>query len=385
MTEDTTYMERAIELGWQGIGRNSPNPLVGCMIVNDGAIVGEGFHYFPDVDHAETIALAKAGRKAKGATAYISVEPCCHYGRTPPCTDALNKAGITKVVYGMKDPDLRVNGGGHEALASAGIEVFGGVLEVEIREQNKFFVTAKEKDRPYILQKWAMTLDGKIATRIGDSRWISNEESRNIVHHMRNIYESILVGHSTVLTDNPHLTARVDLSKELPKEIFPAAPKDTRDPLRIVLDVLGATCTSPGCKVFDACSETLIAIAPESIWDDYRSRDGIVSANTDFLECPLKGGRIELDYLLSELVKKDIHSLIVEGGSSIHAAFLKQGIVDEVLVFIGPKIFGGMAALTPVGGGGVELVKDAWHLEDVTHLQIDGDQLIHGKVRKGAD
>ncbi len=379
MNDDERYMKRAIELGWRGIGRNSPNPLVGCVIVRDGEIVGEAFHLFAEIDHAEKIALEIAGEKASGATAYVSLEPCCHTGRTPPCCEALIKAGIARVVYGLKDPDSRVNGTGHKILADAGIEVLGGVLENEVREQNKFFVTANEKDRPHVLLKWAMTLDGKIATRSGASKWISNEKSRNVVHHLRNIYDAILVGHTTVLTDDPKLDCRVDLNAPLPPEIFPAVPEDVRHPLRIIVDALGATLTSDH-RIFDDPGNALIAIAPESVWEDYRARDSIDSTKTELLECPLKAGHIDLAHLLKTLRERGIQSLLVEGGSGIHAAFLEAGLVDEMAIFIAPKFFAGDSAPSPVSGTGVESVSDAWHLDDLKHIRLDNDLMILGKI-----
>ncbi|MCX6646660.1 MAG: bifunctional diaminohydroxyphosphoribosylaminopyrimidine deaminase/5-amino-6-(5-phosphoribosylamino)uracil reductase RibD, partial [bacterium] len=243
------YMQRAIELGWRGIGRNSPNPMVGCVIVRDGEIAGEGSHFYPDVEHAETIAIRQAGEKVKGATLYVSLEPCCHTGRTSPCSDAIIKSSVSKVVYGIQDPDPRVNGAGHKAIADSGIEIIGGILGGEIREQNKFFITAKEKKRPYILLKWAMTLDGKIATRTGKSMWISNKKSRNAAHHLRNIYDAVLIGHSTVITDNPKLTCRVDRTIPLSGEIFSATPSDIRNPVRVIIDTFGATLASD-CDIY---------------------------------------------------------------------------------------------------------------------------------------
>jgi len=382
MTDDIRFMKRAIELGWRGIGRVSPNPLVGCVIVRDGEIVGEGFHLYDKIEHAETIALGDAGEKARGATACVSVEPCCHTGRTPPCTDALVQAGIKRVVYGMKDPDPRVNGGGETALLEAGIYVTGHVLEDQVRRQNRFFITAKENNRPYVLLKWAMTIDGKIATRIGASRWISNDESRNVVHHLRNIYDCVLAGHSTVLTDNPMLTCRVDINKTLPAEIFPAVPPDVRNPARLIVDVLGATCCTPDLKIFHQPGKTMVAIAHESVWDDTRSRDHIDKDLIDLIECPLKIGHIDLDYLLKKLVELGIHSVLVEGGSGINAAFLEAGLVDEAAIFIAPKIFGGEMATCPISGSGVENVDQAWTLENVINLRFIDDLLVMGKISR---
>ena len=372
-------MKRALELGWRGIGRNSPNPMVGCVIVRGGEIVGEGSHFYPEIIHAETIALRQAGDKAKGATIYVSLEPCCHTGRTPPCSDAIIEAGIGKVFYGIQDPDPRVNGAGHEKISEAGIEIEGGVLSSEIREQNKFFLSAKEKKRPYMLLKWAMTLDGKIATRTGKSMWVSNEKSRNAAHHLRNIYDAVLIGHSTVITDNPRLTCRVDQSVPLPVEIFPATPSDIRDPVRIIIDTFGATLTHD-CDIFKQPGKTLVAIGPESPWEDYRHRDSVDPEKIELVECPVVAGHVDPGFLMEKLVERNIQSVLVEGGSRIHAAFIEKKIADEIICFVAPKIFGGNAAPSPVNGAGIDEVGDAVHLEAVKRIMIDDDVMISGKV-----
>jgi diaminohydroxyphosphoribosylaminopyrimidine deaminase/5-amino-6-(5-phosphoribosylamino)uracil reductase len=372
-------MKRAIELGWQGLGRNSPNPLVGCVIVKDGKVVGEGTHIFDLVDHAEIVALRKAGEKAEGSTVYVSVEPCCHTGRTPPCCDALIEAGVARVIYGMKDPNPLVNGEGHRLLEKAGITVQEGLLADAAREQNKFFVSVHEKGRPYVLLKWAMSSDGKIATRGGESRGIAGPQSLNVVHHLRNIYDAILVGHGTVLVDNPELTCRVDLSRSLPDEVFPAAPQDIRHPVRVVLDTFGATC-SHEIRVFEQPGKTIVAVGPESEWDDSRARDSIDTERIELMECPLSGGRIDLPFLLEGLKDRGINSLLVEGGGSVHAAFLETGLADEIMVFVAPKIIGGEGAPSPVAGGGVETIAETWHLENVRHLSLDDDVLLWGRI-----
>jgi len=377
-------MRRAIELGWRGIGRNSPNPLVGCVIVRAGEIVGEGFHLFARIDHAEVIALKAAGEKAKGATAYVSVEPCCHTGRTPPCCTALAEAGIARVVYGMRDPDPRVNGGGHMAIEAAGIEVIGGVLEDEVRDQNRFFVTVHEKGRPYVLLKWAMTLDGKIATRTGASKWISSESSRNIAHHLRNIFDAVLVGHVTVLTDDPQLSCRVDLSRPLPREIFPSAPTDVRHPTRVIVDAFSSTFTEDH-KVFQQPGRTIVAVAPQTDWEDSSARHAVERDKVELIECPLTGGHIDLFHLLRELKNRGVNSVLVEGGGGIHAAFLEKGLADEVAAFVAPKIFAGDSAPSPVAGAGIEAVADAWNLTDVRHISIENienDVLVMGRILK---
>ncbi len=378
-------MRRAIELAWAGIGRNSPNPLVGCVLVRDGEIIGEGAHIYRDVEHAERIAL-NAADKAGGATLYATLEPCNHTGRTPPCTEAIIEAGVSRVVYGLTDPNPLVNGGGHRKLEEAGIEVEGGLLSDEIREQNKFFVTAHEKGRPYVLAKWAMTADGKIATRSGASRWISGEESLNFAHHLRNTYDAILVGHGTALADDPALTCRVDLSTPCPGEFLPVTPSDIRHPQRVVLDTFGATCDHD-LQIFHQPGKTLVAIGPESVWDDTRGRDSIDPERIELLECPLKGGHIDLVHLLGKLKDRGIHSLVVEGGSGVHAAFLEAGLVDEIVIMIAPRIFGGDGAPSPVGGSGVEQVEKAWKLENTRNLALGDDIVLWGKVvaRDGED
>lgn len=379
MDDHEKYMKRAIELGWRGIGRNSPNPLVGCVIVRDGEIVGEGSHFYPEVEHAEVIALREAGDKAKGATLYATFEPCCHTGRTPPCFEAIKNAGIKEVIYGIQDPDPRVNGAGHCSIEESGIEITGGILEDEIREQNKFFITAKEKNRPYILLKWAMTLDGKIATRTGKSRWISNEKSLNTVHHLRNIYDAILAGHTTVITDNPKLTCRVNASIYLPEKIFPATPSDIRNPVRVIVDTFGAS-IAHDCDIYSQPGKTIVAVGPESVWDDHRHRDSVDNGKIELVECPVITGHVDIEFLLKSLVERGIQSVLVEGGSGIHAAFLEKGLVDEIMCFVTPKVFGGNTAPSPVAGVGFDEVVKAVQLEDVKHISIGNDVLVFGKV-----
>jgi diaminohydroxyphosphoribosylaminopyrimidine deaminase/5-amino-6-(5-phosphoribosylamino)uracil reductase len=373
-------MRRAIELAWSGIGRNTPNPLVGCVIVRDGEIVGEGSHIFEKVDHAEVVALRQAGEKARGATVYVTLEPCSHQGRTPPCADSLISAGVARVVYGLKDPDPRVCGSGHGLLEQAGIKVESGLLTEEIRDQNKFFVTAHEKGRPFVLLKWAMTSDGKIATRTGESRWITSEDSRNVVHHLRNIYDAVLVSHTTVLMDNPRLTCRVDLSQPIPPELFPRAPDDIRHPGRVILDTFAATCGVDDVGIFDQPGKTILAVGPESQWDDCKARDSIDKDKIDVIECPLIGGRIDLHFLLPELKNRGIYSVLVEGGGGVHASFLEAGLADEVAFAVAPKIFGGENAPGPVGGGGIEHINDAWHLAKVKHFAVGDDLWITGSI-----
>ena len=385
MTEHEKFMTRAIDLAWGGIGRNSPNPLVGCVIVQNGEIVGEGFHLYENVEHAETVAIREAGEKVKGSTVYCSLEPCSHTGRTPPCADAIIEAGISKVVYGLKDPNDLVNGGGHKKLEAGGIEVVSGVLENEVRGQNKFFVSVHEKKRPFVLSKWAMTVDGKIATRSGASKWISSPDGLNFGHHLRNIYDAILVGHGTILVDNPMLTCRADPEKPFPEEMFPQVPGDIRNPERVILDAFGATCSSE-LQILNQPGKTIIAVGPASEWEDTRARNSIDISRIELITCPLRAGHIDLEFLLTELKDRNINSVLVEGGSGVHSAFLEAGLVDEIVVLISPKIFGSEGAPSPVGGAGIEMVADAWTLDDVRHFIVGDDSVTWGKIagRKGA-
>lgn len=374
MNRDEQYMRMAMELAWGGIGRNSPNPLVGCVIVRDDKIIGKGFHLYEKLDHAEIAAMKNAGGEISGSTVYVTLEPCVHFGRTPPCADALVSAGVKRVVYGMRDPHPRVDGQGHEFLEKNGIEVVGGILENEIRRQNRFFVTVHEKNRPFVLLKWAMSADGKIATSTLDSRGISGKESTNLVHHLRNIYDAILVGHNTVLTDNPSLTCRVDLTEKLPQIIFPVSPSDIRNPLRIILDTF-CSIFHHDLNLFSLPGKTIVAAAPEGNYDDPEIRDRMNNPNIEILECELKAGRVDLNYLLTKLVGMGINSILVEGGSEVHAAFINERLVDEFLIIISPKIIGGDSAVSPVGGKGIDKISDAVQLKNMIHFQI-GDDII---------
>jgi diaminohydroxyphosphoribosylaminopyrimidine deaminase/5-amino-6-(5-phosphoribosylamino)uracil reductase len=377
---DEKYMQRAMDLAWNALGRNSPNPLVGCVIVRDDRIIAEGFHEFKNVDHAEIVALKKAGDDAMGASIYVTLEPCSHAGRTPPCADAIKKSGVKKVVYGMTDPNPLVDGKGHEILAEAGIEVTGGVLDDEIREQNRFFVTVQEKSRPYVCSKWAMSADGKIATHSGDSFGISSLESNNITHHLRNIYDAILVGHNTVLMDDPKLTSRVNTSIPLPDNFFPTYPVDTRNPVRVIVDTFASICAHE-LKLFDQPGKTIVAASVESEFEDQRSMKIFDEGKAELLNCPMSEGRVDIEFLLGKLVGMGINSVFIEGGSEIHSAFLEKNFVDEVAVIISPKIVGGAHSPTPVGGRGVEKIAESWRIDVTQNFFVGDDVWITGRIK----
>jgi diaminohydroxyphosphoribosylaminopyrimidine deaminase/5-amino-6-(5-phosphoribosylamino)uracil reductase len=354
------WMTRALALAERGRGYVEPNPLVGAVIVRDGQVIGKGWHQRYGEAHAEVNALAAAGEAARGATLYVTLEPCCHHGKTPPCTDAVLRAGIRRVVAAMLDPFPQVAGQGVAMLRAAGVQVEVGLLEAEARRLNAPYLKLLATGRPYVHAKWAMTLDGKIATRTGDSKWISSEASRRRVHELRGRMDAIIVGIGTVLADDPLLTAR---------------PPGPRTPVRIVLDSQGRL--PPGSRLAATAKITpaLAAIA-----------DTLPAARTEelrrlgctILPLPADLGRPAVGALLDELGRRRMANVLVEGGAEVLGSFLDAKEVDEVHVYVAPKLVGGAAARTAVAGKGVATMADAltltmWHVDTV-----DGDLLLHG-------
>jgi diaminohydroxyphosphoribosylaminopyrimidine deaminase/5-amino-6-(5-phosphoribosylamino)uracil reductase len=360
---DDRFMRRALELAERGRGYVEPNPLVGAVVVRDGQIVGEGWHERHGEAHAEVHALSAAGSAAQGGTLYVSLEPCCHHGKTPPCTDAIVKAGIRHVVAAMQDPFPQVAGQGEALLRAAGIEIEVGICEPEARRLNAPYLKLLTTGRPYVHAKWAMSLDGKIATRTGDSRWISNEASRRRVHELRGRMDAIVVGIGTVLADDPLLTAR---------------PPGPRTPTRIVLDSHGRTPVTSQLVQTARETPTLIVVASPA-------RLELSASGCEMLELPGEAGGVALPALMSELGRRRMTNVLVEGGSSVLGACLDARAIDEVHVFIAPKLIGGAAARTPIGGRGVERIAEAlsfarWKIE-----VIEGDLYLHGERGPEAD
>jgi diaminohydroxyphosphoribosylaminopyrimidine deaminase/5-amino-6-(5-phosphoribosylamino)uracil reductase len=356
-TNDEQWMSRALALAERGRGFVEPNPLVGAVVVRDGQLVGEGWHERFGAAHAEVNALTASGAAARGATLYVTLEPCCHHGKTPPCTDAVLRAGIHRVVAAMLDPFPQVAGQGMAILRAAGVTVDCGVLEAEARRLNAPYLTLLEKGRPYVLAKWAMTLDGKIATRTGDSRWISNEESRRRVHQLRGRMDAILVGISTVLTDNPQLTAR---------------PPGPRTATRIVLD---RRCRLP----LTSALATTARLVPTLV---ATSRDAPAEAVAALEELGCEVWRLpDIGSLLAELARRRMTNLLVEGGSGVLGSFFDARLIDEVHVFLAPRLVGGAAARTPISGNGVVTMAQALSLADWTMENVAGDLYIRGAVR----
>ncbi|HJT66265.1 MAG TPA: bifunctional diaminohydroxyphosphoribosylaminopyrimidine deaminase/5-amino-6-(5-phosphoribosylamino)uracil reductase RibD [Pyrinomonadaceae bacterium] len=348
---DRRMMARALELAQQGVGQVSPGPLVGCVIVSaSGEVVGEGFYVFSDVNHAETIALAQAGEKARGGTAYVSLEPHAHHGRTPPCTDALIAAGIKRVVAPIEDLNPKVSGKGFAHLRAAGLLVDTGLLAAEAAQVNEAYLHYMQTGRPFVHLKLAVTLDGKIATRTGDSRWITGPEARYRAHELRHAYDAILVGANTIVQDDPSLTDRSGLKRRRPL-------------VRVVLD--DQLRLSPESKL-----TTTTAAAPVLVFG--RSR------NTDLTDKDVEIFSLDpsdLCSVLDELGRRSIQSVLVEGGGEVAGSFIETGLVNKMTFFIAPKIVGGSSTL---GWKGVERMSEALELERVIVTQRGRDVEVTG-------
>jgi diaminohydroxyphosphoribosylaminopyrimidine deaminase/5-amino-6-(5-phosphoribosylamino)uracil reductase len=351
---DLHWAARAIELARQADYRTSPNPMVGAVVLDvDGQVAGEGYHHSRGSPHAEQEALSAAGERARGGTVYVNLEPCPHEHRVPSCAEALIEAGVRRAVISMTDPDQRVRGAGIRMLEAAGIQTVLGVHEERASRLNEFYVKHRLTGRPFVTAKFAMSLDGKIATRTGESRWITGDESRAHGHQLRHAHDAILVGVNTVVADDPELTTR------LPGE-------GSRQPLRVVVD--SRLRIKQSAKVVGP--NTLIAT----------TRGGRVGA-AEVVRLPADTqGRVALPALMDELGRRGILSLLVEGGGEVHAACFADNLVDKVCAYIAPKLVGGREALGPIGGLGVERLADAVRLRDVDVVRLGADVLITGYV-----
>jgi diaminohydroxyphosphoribosylaminopyrimidine deaminase/5-amino-6-(5-phosphoribosylamino)uracil reductase len=361
MTEqDWHWMRLALELAERGRGHVEPNPLVGAVLVRDGVQVGSGWHQRYGGPHAEVHALAEAGAAARGATLYVMLEPCCHHGKTPPCTDALLQAGVARVVAALPDPFPQVAGRGAAQLRAAGVPVEFGPGEAEARRQNAPYLKLLATGRPYVHAKWATTLDGKIATHTGASKWISNESSRRRVHALRGRMDAILVGSGTVRADDPLLTAR---------------PPGPRTPLRIVLDHNAAL--SRDCQLVRTAREVPVLVVAGDTAPKERLQE-LRTLGVEVLSLPAADRAGEVLSLLDELGRRRLTNVLVEGGSAVLGSFLDAGAIDEVHVFVAPLLAGGAEGLTPVGGRGASGMADALRLTGWEIEQIEGDLYIRG-------
>ena len=361
------YMLRAIELAKQGVGWTSPNPLVGAVIVKDGRIIGEGYHEKYGELHAERNAIKHLKESAEGATIYVTLEPCCHYGKQPPCTEAIAEAGIKKVVIGSRDPNPLVAGKGVRFLRAQGIEVEEDFMREECDALNPVFFHFIQTKRPYIVMKYAMTMDGKIATKTGKSKWITSEQSRKIVHEMRHQYTAIMAGIGTVLADDPMLNVRLEGKKS---------------PVRIICDsMLRNPLDSQICQTAGRY-RTIVAYAGEkgnAIYLEEKKRS-LEKLGVVLLRVPSEKGEINLQLLMRKLGELGIDSVLIEGGGTLNEDALQSGIVNEVKAFIAPKIFGGRGGKTPVEGFGIEKVDDAIKLQLMRISQVGEDILAEYKV-----
>jgi diaminohydroxyphosphoribosylaminopyrimidine deaminase/5-amino-6-(5-phosphoribosylamino)uracil reductase len=329
MTSGAThkYMARALELARRGDYTTHPNPRVGCVLVRDGEVVGEGWHVRAGGPHAEVNALRMAGERARGATAYVTLEPCCHHGRTPPCTDALIDAGVRRVVAAMPDPNPQVGGAGIRALQAAGIEVDTGVLAVEAQRINPGFVMRMRHGRPWVRCKLAMSLDGRTAMASGESRWITGEAARRDVHRWRARSSAILTGVGTVLVDDPSLTVRLEGDEFA----------DLRQPLRVILD--SRLRTPPEARLLDLPGETLILTGVA----DQRREAALAARGASIVTLPLREGRLDLAAVLTYLGRMEINEVHLESGATLAGALLAGGWVDELLVYLAPHLMGDAA------------------------------------------
>ncbi len=324
------YMAQALELAQKGRDTVSPNPMVGCLLVKKDQVIGQGWHRRAGEPHAEMMALREAGTAAIGATAYVTLEPCCHFGRTPPCIDALIQAGVTAVYLACLDPNPLVAGKGMQALQAAGLEVKAGLLEVEAKQLNEVFFHYIQKRRPFVLAKWAMSLDGRTTTHPDDSRQISCPESHQHTHHIRRQVDAILVGAQTAIHDNPQLTARAP----------PGEPVPVKQPLRIVLSSKGNLPLQ--LKLFDGSlpGKTLVATtaAADSVWCR-----ALEDRQVEVLRLPHnEKGQVVLPALLDQLGQRAITSLLVEGGGCVHASFFEEGLVNKIQVYLAPVVIGSL-------------------------------------------
>lgn len=365
---DEKYMRLALKLAIKAKGRTSPNPLVGAVIVKDNRIIGQGYHKKAGEPHAEINALNMAGRRAKGATLYLNLEPCVHFGRTPPCTKKLISSGIKKVVAAMIDPNPLNCGKGVKELRRAGVKVKVGVLEEEAKKINESYITYITTKKPFVILKTAMSLDGKIATKTGDSKWITNEKSRKYVHKLRREVDAVLVGVETVLKDNPRLTARVTG--------YGLRVKDKKT-IRVVVD--SRVRIPLGAKVLNQEAPTIVATTK---FASKRKIEVLKKKGAKVLIIKKdKNKKVDLKALLKRLGELEITSLLVEGGGRINASFLENDLVDKVLFFVAPKIIGGEEALTPVEGEGIERIKDAIKLKNISIKRFGEDVLVEGYIR----
>ncbi len=360
------YMKQALSLAKLALGQVSPNPAVGALVVKDGRVVGQGYTQPPGSWHAEVMALKQAGEKARGGVMYVTLEPCCHYGRTPPCTKAIIEAGVSEVHLAMLDPNPLVSGKGEDELEKEGIKTYVGEHEEEAREINEAYIKFITTGMPFVTAKFAVSLDGKIATKSGDSEWISGSEARKYVHYLRYITDAIMAGANTVITDNPRLTCRC----------AGKGGEAKKQPLRVIVDGRGRT--SAMAHVFNEPGKALLALGKPV---EPEKKKAFREAGAEVLELPSEQGLLDLEKLLKALGERGITSVLVEGGGILLGSLFDRGLVDKVIAFIAPIILGGAEAKTAVAGKGVDKVVDAIRLERIRVETFGEDLMVSGYVK----
>jgi len=362
------YMEQALSLARLALGQVSPNPAVGAVVVSGGVVVGQGYTQPPGSCHAEIVALKQAGDRAHWGAMYVTLEPCCHYGRTPPCTKTIIAAGITEVHLAMLDPNPLVFGGGKEQLERQGIKVYVGECEEEARQINEAYIKFITTGLPFITAKFAVSLDGKIATKSGNSRWISGIEARGYVHNLRYATDAIMAGVNTVLADDPQLTARSCGGRGGSARV---------QPLRVIVDSKGRAPLT--ARVFNEPGKTLLALGRSVTPEE---RKNLARADVEILELPSEEGLVDLERLMKMLGEREVTSVLVEGGGTLLGSLFDHGLVDRVVAFIAPAIIGGKEAKIAVGGKGVDKVADAIKLERVRLEKFGDDLMVSGYVKR---
>jgi diaminohydroxyphosphoribosylaminopyrimidine deaminase/5-amino-6-(5-phosphoribosylamino)uracil reductase len=369
MTDDHYFMKMALDQAVKGRGYTSPNPMVGALIVKDGRLVSSGYHQLAGGPHAEVNAIDAAGEQAKGSTLYVTLEPCNHTGRTPPCTRKILEAGIRRVVVAMLDPNTHVAGGGAKFLEQKGIAVTIGVCRQQARKLNEAFIKFIGTRRPFVMVKCASTLDGRIAARSGDAKWVTGDQSRRFVHHLRHAVDGILVGINTVRNDDPSLTTRL-------------TDIDGKDPVRIILDT--HLTISPRAQVLqqESGSETIVVTGRDPAAQKVADVEGVGGR---VLCSDLKDGLIDLDALMDQLGAMGLSSILIEGGSRVLSSAFKSGIVDKVFFFYAPKILGGDDGFPICSGPGPELMSQSIPVTDISLHRFDDDVMIEGYLASPSD
>lgn len=360
MKDKFYFMRMAMRLALRAKGQTSPNPMVGAVIVKDGKVIGKGYHKKAGLPHAEIVALEEAKEKSKGATLYVTLEPCVHFGRTPPCVYKIIESKIKKVVIGMIDPNPLNNGKGIAILKRHGIEVEVGILEKELRKMNEAFIKYITKNLPFVVVKVGQSLDGKIATFSGDSRWITSDLSRAYVHRLRKEFDAIMVGVNTIIRDNPHLDSPY-----------------SSHPVKIV--VVDSHLSTPCDAQIFKNPQVILATLPPQSGQETENRK-LLSKKALLLEVKEKAGQVNLKDMLKKLAKKEITSILVEGGGTLIGSLFDEDLVDKVLFFISPKIIGGKEAISSVMGKGVSRVDKAFRLKDVRIKRFGEDILVEGYI-----